>query len=326
MMYQLGAIPDEANAVQLVLKLLNIPPLQATRFRTGLAHYVYDVVLPDQRHVVARMAATSAASLHGTVYWSQRLRPLDIPLPRLLGDDRQARLTPFPALLLEYLPGTDLGHVYLQLSHTQKVALAKELAHVQRKVATLPPGRGYGYAISYDDSGLFLTWTDVIEHFLARSQTRIASHGRVSQEYAERVRQLLHTFSSYLSSISSTAFLDDTTTKNVLIHNGQLSGIVDVDYVCFGDPLFTIGLTRMALLSMNADLDYIDAWCDALALNAQQRTILTFYTCLFCVDFFSEIGDMANHNTVAADEKERIQHLELIFEQQIKTLLPIAPT
>jgi hypothetical protein len=44
-------LPSEANAAQLVLKLLSVQPRQVTRFRTGEAHYVYDVTLPDQQHV-----------------------------------------------------------------------------------------------------------------------------------------------------------------------------------------------------------------------------------------------------------------------------------
>jgi len=313
-------LPSEADAAQLVLKLLNVQPLQVNRFRTGLAHYVYDVTTTDQQHVVVRMAESNPASLNGAVYWSQRLRPFNLPLPALLGDDRHARLTPFPALILEYLPGTDLGHVYHLLSRTQKVILAAELAQIQRHAATLPRGPGYGYAISYEDRGLLPTWADVIEQSLTRSQTRIAALGRVSVAYVERLRALMPTFSAYFSSIPPTAFLDDTTTKNVLISEGRLSGIVDVDYVCFGDPLFTVALTQMALLSMAADLDYTDAWCDALALDARQRAVLTFYTCLFCVDFLSEVGHIANQNNDTANDDQRIKPLRTVFESLIHAI------
>lgn len=307
--------PGEADAAQLVLGLLNLQPLAVRRFRTGLAHYVYDVTLASQRHVVARLAATGPASLDGAVYWLDRLRALGLPLPALLGDDRRARLTPFPGLVLEHLPGTDLGHVYHQLSHGQKVRLAAELVEIQRRVASLPPGPGYGFAVSYDDPGLLPSWAGVIEQSLARSQRRIATLGRVSTEYVERVRALAPGFSGYFASIPPAPFLDDTTTKNVLIAEGRLSGIVDVDYVCFGDRLFTVALTQMALLSMGADLDYTDAWRDALGLDPHQRAALTFYTAVFCVDFMSEVGLSANQNTDAADADGEISRLIAVFEQ-----------
>lgn len=309
--------PTEATAAQLVSKLLRVQPSQVVRFPTGLAHYVYDVTLPDQRRIVVRMAASSSASLDGAVYWAERLQPFNLPLPTLLGDDRQARLTPFPALLLERLPGTDLGHVYHLLSHTEKVTLAGRLAQIQQAVATLPLGPGYGYAIAYADPNLLPTWTAVIEQSLMRSYQRIAAAGRVSVQYVERVRALLPRFASYLASVPPTAFLDDTTTKNVLINAGQLSGIVDVDYVCFGDPLFTVALTQMALLSIAADLVYTEAWCAALALNSKQRAVLAFYTCVFCVDFLSEVGLVANQNNAADNEQQRLAYLTLLFEQLI---------
>jgi hypothetical protein len=114
--------------------------------------------------------------------------------------------------------------------------------------------------------------------------------------------------------------LDDTTTKNVLISDGRLRGIVDVDYVCFGDPLFTVALTRMALLSMGADLEYTDAWCAALALDAHERAALTLYTCVFCVDFLSEVGHIGNHNTAIANDDQRITQLKTVFERLIHVM------
>ena len=42
-----------------------------------------------------------------------------------------------------------------------------------------------------------------------------------------------------LEAVPPLPFLDDLTTKNVLVDGGRLSGVVDVDVVCFGDPLAT---------------------------------------------------------------------------------------
>jgi Ser/Thr protein kinase RdoA (MazF antagonist) len=306
---QSNRYPSEADAAQLVAALLHAQPIQITRFRTGLAHYVYDVATTDRHHLVVRMAAASADSLNGAVYWSERLRPLNVPLPAILGDDRRATITPFPALILEWLPGSDLGYVYHLLSTAQKAALAAEIVRIQRQVGALPPGPGYGYATSYGDQGLLPTWADVVEWSLARSHAQIREIGYVDPAHVERVRMLARQFSAYFARVPPQPFLDDTTTKNVLIHNGQLSGIVDVDYICFGDPLFTVALTQMALLSMGADLAYTDAWCDLLALNDEQRAALQLYTCVFCVDFLSEVGHAANHNAPATIDEQRVTHL-----------------
>ena len=104
-------------------------------------------------------------------------------------------------------------------------------------------------------------------------------------------------------------FLDDTTTKNVLIADGHLTGIVDVDCVCFGDPLFTVALTRMALLSRAYPTDYIEAWCDHLELSAAQQAALDLYTALFCVGFLSEFGQQHNRAERLPAEEDQIARL-----------------
>ena len=91
---QSSRYPSEADAAQLVTARLHTHPIQVTRCRTGIAHYVYDVVTTDRQHLVVRMAATNPASLNGAVYWSERLRPLHVPLPAILGDDRRATMRP----------------------------------------------------------------------------------------------------------------------------------------------------------------------------------------------------------------------------------------
>jgi hypothetical protein len=51
----------------------------------------------------------------------------------------------------------------------------------------------------------------------------------------------------YLSEVRPVCFLDDLTTKNVMMCDGELSGVVDFDCVAFGDPLLHLGLTAAAV-------------------------------------------------------------------------------
>lgn len=61
MIDQPGRAPDEADAAQLVTRLLSAQPIQVTRFRTGLAHYVYDVTTRDQDHLSKHLGGAWAA-------------------------------------------------------------------------------------------------------------------------------------------------------------------------------------------------------------------------------------------------------------------------
>src|SRR5204863_9344886 len=86
----------------------------------------------------------------------------------------------------------------------------------------------------------------------------------------QRLEEIYVNFRFYFRAIESTPFLDDTTTKHVLVHHGRLTGIVDVDEVCFGDGLSTIALTQMSLLAHNQQTDYVRFWCEELHLTDEQ--------------------------------------------------------
>jgi hypothetical protein len=72
---------------------------------------------------------------------------------------------------------------------------------------------------------------------------------------------------------------------------------------------------------MGADLEYTEAWCAVLALDAGQRAVLTLYTCLFCVDFLSEVGYVGNHNTATASDDQRIAQLRTVFERLMRAMV-----
>jgi hypothetical protein len=116
------------------------------------------------------------------------------------------------------------------------------------------------------------------------------------------------------------AFFDDATTKNVLISDGKLAGIIDLDWICFGDRLYVIALTTMSLLSMHVDLEYVDYWKKLENLNNMQETVLLFYILVFCVDFMSEKGMRFNKEETDKVNTDGIIFLENTFEIYYKNL------
>lgn len=287
----------------------------ATRFRTGLANYVYEVWLEDGRSYVVRL---SGADQRGTVvaatYWYGLLAPLGVPLPELLAFDADPSPGAFPYMLIERLPGRDLGDVYAGLAPHEKRTLAKQMAEIQELVGQLAPAQGYGYARSYADVELKPAWIDVVLTHLARSRTRLEETGIVPVDHVDRLEAKVLSYKRYLDGVAPSPFLDDTTTKNVLIHEGRLSGIVDVDHVCFGDRLYTVALTRTALLSRELPADYIEFWCEALRLGDEQEAILDLYTAVFCLDFLSEYGLHFNRDEPLRVDWANVKHLVRLFE------------
>ena len=311
-------IPTEQHAADIVEATLGQRARSVQRFSTGLAHYVYDVVTEDGEALVVRIARPDTqAALAGAVYWSKRLRPLGVPLPRILHADLRAKTAPFAFLLLERLPGTDLGNVYSLLSADEKQAIAAGVVQAQQLTGSLPMGQGYGYATSYEAPFPCGAWIDVVYASLVRSRARIQQAQVVDSALVDRAEVVLARFEPYCATMEPRPFLDDTTTKNVLVHDGRLSGIVDVDVVCFGDPLWTVALTQMALLSRGYDLDYIAFWCDALNLTDEQRAVLPFYTAVFCLDFMGEVGQIFNKAHAEPVDQQYVQRLRALFEELI---------
>jgi aminoglycoside phosphotransferase (APT) family kinase protein len=312
--------PTIHDAIAVVQRVLGADVVHIERFGQGMAHWVYDVRTSDGQALVVRMTRpTQRWMFDGALHWHGLLAPRGVPLPPLVHADL-AQDGGFPTIIMERLPGTDLGLVYPALSGAQKHRLAHDIVRIQQIAQSLPLAHGFGFATSYDDPSLLPAWTDVITASLDRSQERIVSIGAVDARHVHRVRAQLRMVRDQLDTIEPRCFLDDTTTKNVIVHNGVLSGIVDVDMVCFGDPLFTVALTRMALLSLGWNTDYIDAWCQALNVTVDQQRLLNFYTAVFCVDFLSEQGQQFNKDKPIAVDANKVNLLLGILDRLLAAM------
>ena len=152
----------------------------------------------------------------------------------------------------------------------------------------------------------------MVEH-LNRSRLRICENGIFDPKMIDSVEQLLPQYDLYFDAIEPIPFLDDITTKNVLIHQGKLSGLIDIDSVCFGDKLYVVALTNMALIDKGFDTNYIDYWTEELDITPEERHILDFYTLIFCLDFMSEKGMQFNKVEPMKISDEEVRKLKLIF-------------
>jgi Ser/Thr protein kinase RdoA (MazF antagonist) len=308
----MGPIPRPEDAAVLCEQFFGSPIKTVVRFPTGLANYVYDVVLSDGRNVVARIAAEeNRRQIEGGIFWSGLLRGIGVPLPALLFAD--AKADPFAYMVLERLPGNDLGNIYDCLSPEQKRNLAKQLAGIQARVGSLPLGRGYGFVSRLNDPVAHRTWRSVLNASLARAYDWVKDVPPIDVNRLRRIEAKLDDEDVYLSAVAPTAFLDDMTTKNVIIDAGRLSGIVDVDEICFGDPLFTLALTRMSLLACGQQMDYIDYWMEILELNARQHHVVDLYTAIHCATFIGELGQKFNRDTVLPIDRQAVNCLLDIF-------------
>jgi aminoglycoside phosphotransferase (APT) family kinase protein len=310
-----SAVPTEAHAAAIFRACMGDDPVHVRRFPTGLAHYVFDVVGKAVNSVVRIAATRQSGAFDSAIYWSGLLRPLGVPLPAIL---RAGSHDGFAYLVLERLPGTDLAHVYENLSQQQKREIVAAVVRAQARVQDLPAGSGYGYVRSYSDPFPHRTWRDVVAADVARSRSRITKTRVVDVAIADPIERRLGELEPYLMSVAPRPFLDDTTVKNVICDGGRLSGIVDVDQVCFGDPLFGPALTRAALLADGHAPDYVDYWLERLDPGENALAAFHAYTAVFCLGLISEAGKTFNRAAAVPIDGERLRRLQIALKDSLE--------
>ncbi len=80
----------------------------------------------------------------------------------------------------------------------------------------------------------------------------------------------------------------DAAERNVIVDKGRISGIVDIDEMFFGDPLFVIGLTYAALEKDGYDTVYPDAWVELLQLDNKAHLRVFFYRLFYTALFMRQ--------------------------------------
>jgi Ser/Thr protein kinase RdoA (MazF antagonist) len=215
--------------------------------------------LADGEEIVVRLSRPdNRAVICGAVAMSQLLRPLGVPLPGLIAHELDSH---FPCMILERMPGEDLGNRIKAAPSASWSHIANKLVAAQSKVAAIS-FRGaprFGYATERA-SAPFSTWGEMVADSIATADKMMRDSGLVISG-AEQVSVAAERLKQRLDAIPATPYLHDTTTKNVMVTaDGRFSGIVDVDDLCFGDPRQVKALTLAALLADGLPADYVWDW------------------------------------------------------------------
>lgn len=269
------------------------------RCAVGQGNYVYMIECAGTKYVFRCSAECNAYS--NTIYWLEKLSSIEIPVPKVIG---KGKVEEYEYLILSYLEGKDIGLVYSQLNDEEKSAIAKEIVHIQEKVAKL----------ELEDVGTDWSWCKFIHYMLDRAKERIAANGYFEVEKAERLKKEMVRLKEYFEAVKPVAYLDDVSTKNLLIHHGRISGIIDIDWMGIGDKLTYVALTNMALLNLEYDTDYVKHILEEMRVNGVEKKAFLFYTLMYCVDFMGERGMQFMDKTVEVNE-QIIDRLNSIYDK-----------
>lgn len=270
---------NEEKIEKLCIACLAEHPKNIIRCAIGQGNYVYIVELADRKMVVR--CSEEEGAYKDTIYWLEKLATIDIPVPRVLG---KGKFEGYEYLILTYFEGKDIGLVYTELTSDEKSGIAKAVVEIQNKVSALQLE-----AIPADWS-----WIEsFVDDMLIRAKERIIANGCYFEP--EKVERLMGAakepkLAAYFVSVEPVAYLDDISTKNLLIHEGRVTGVIDIDWMGVGDKLTYVAMTKMALMNMGCDTDYVTYLLEEMHLTQVEKKAFAFYTLLFCVDFMGERG------------------------------------
>lgn len=279
--------------IKQICKEHNISITDTKRFTVGQGNYVFQLITEKESFVI-RLS-------HNSYEESTKLLNLvsntgvTVPIPLYFGESNG-----FNYMICSYIDGKDLGLIYKDLTDSEKKTIAKEVAQIQRKVSKIP------LPCQCDVVG----W---VHRMLDRARYRIKTNGYFDISKVEKTEKLAPLFEDYFKNLQPVVYLDDISTKNLLVRNGHVVGVVDIDWLGCGDPLTFVALTNMALLDMQYDTDYVDFLLDEMGASAIERKVFLFYSLLYCVDFMGERGTTFNGKTVEVNESI-IKKLNCIYD------------
>ena len=309
--------PNEQIASSVVQSMMGELVLSSTRMATGDQNFVYAVKTSAAEYVLRMTDISHINKFIAAISWQKMLIPLGVPLAEFIKSDLDSKYSPYPALLMVRLPGNDLVNVYPSLTNADKENLANEMIDIQALCNKLPPGPGYGILDGYDVMPTEKTWYAFISNRLELYKDHITKAAVFNPDLATQVLSIAKDMEECFRIIRPMPFLWDATERNVLVHNGKITGIVDVDEICFGDPLFVIALTSTCLELEDLDTLYTDYWAEALHLDKPAQARLDFYRLFYAIAFMRKHSmQTANSKMVMFD----IEKLLNIFYRALKRL------
>jgi aminoglycoside phosphotransferase (APT) family kinase protein len=213
----------------------------------------------------------------------ETLAKLGLPVPRILGTDFSGTAG-FVLVILQYIPGTDLRDELPTMTQLQMTRLAEQIVGFQRLVSTLESGQGFGW-VPLGRKGTHGNWFEIIERDFEAAVQPLAD--QMPPSLLAGLRKRLRELEPRIRTVQPTCFLDDLTTKNVIVQNGVLQGLVDFDVVCYGDPLYWLALTRAAVMVDigAAGAHYVNELERFWGVGDEARSLLEFYTAIHIMSF-----------------------------------------
>lgn len=285
-------------------KEFNASPEKITRMTNGICNDVYLVKL-GEREVVIRLKAEARYML-GSSKHIPVFRQKGIRVPDILAEDYTCSFVPFAYQVQSKIEGRDIGEVIATLSDSELEAIGGEIANIFRQIGTVPNNGKFG-VLWGDDKDLVDSWADEVARVTKVVKGWGQRTGVLDDELSGILEGLNRDYRQYFDRVRPYTYYGDICAKNVMVYEGQFSGLVDLDAIAQGDPLEAIGRIKASWYGTHHGTVYTDAVMDALKLTGEQRKIVTMYAVLNRAFWTLENGVRFNQNTSGRVDHARLR-------------------
>lgn len=285
-------------------KEFNASPEKITRMTNGICNDVYLVKL-GEREVVIRLKAEARYML-GSSKHIPVFRQKGIRVPDILAEDYTCSFVPFAYQVQSKIEGRDIGEVIATLSDSELEAIGGEIANIFRQIGTAPNNGKFG-VLWGDDKDLVDSWADEVARVTKVVKGWGQRTGVLDDELSGILDGLNRDYRQYFDRVRPYTYYGDICAKNVMVYEGQFSGLVDLDAIAQGDPLEAIGRIKASWYGTHHGTVYTDAVMDALKLTGEQRKIVTMYAVLNRAFWTLENGVRFNQNTSGRVDHARLR-------------------
>lgn len=286
----------EKHIHALSLKEFGEIPLEIERKTIGICNEVYELKYKASSYILRMNRVPD--HLYGTYKFLPLYKKLTIKTPDILAEDYSKSEFPFCYQIQNKIPGKDLGLVIEELSPEQLKGIAKEVSSILDKFNNLPDSLDWEGKAEMEKERP----ENVLEGFERWRRAigeREEACGHIGSEVIEIYDRLLEQYKDYFLSIESKWYYDDICSKNVMVHQGEFTGLVDLDFLCRGDYLEAIGRMIAVWYGQENGEIYIEEIIRLQKLDAFQRNIIKVYAIFNLTLWLSEAGIKYNENTSA---------------------------
>ena len=273
---------------------LNGIPLEINRMTIGMCNEVYELKYKSNSFIL-RMNKEKEW-IYGTHKFLPLFQKLQIKTPKIVAEDYSKTEFQFCYQIQTKLEGKDLGLVIHKLNPSNLKQIAKEVSNIFDKFNSFPYGNDFGMITGLNEEK-YENLLVVIENQRKTIIQRNKSTNVIDKETKEIHNKLLKDYNNYFLGVKPKLYYDDICSKNVLVHNGEFNGLVDLDFLMKGDYLEAIGRMIASWHGDNLGEIYIQEIIKLQNLNEFQQKIIRVYAILNLILWTSEEGIKFNSNS-----------------------------